>query len=193
MNERVLDHFRESIAIKQSSAELAPLIVAAARMMTQALLADGKILACGNGGSASDAQHFSGELLNRFELERPGLPAIALTTDSSTLTSIANDYEFNEIFSKQVRALGHPDDVLLAISTSGNSENVLRAIHSAHERGMKVVALTGRDGGAISQALHAEDVELRVPAQRTCRIQEVHILIIHCLCDLIDAELLGAE
>ena len=193
MNERVLDHFRESIAIKQSSAELAPLIVAAARMMTQALLADGKILACGNGGSASDAQHFSGELLNRFELERPGLPAIALTTDSSTLTSIANDYEFNEIFSKQVRALGHPDDVLLAISTSGNSENVLRAIHAAHERGMKVVALTGRDGGAIAEALHAEDVELRVPAQRTCRIQEVHILIIHCLCDLIDAELLGAE
>src|SRR5690606_4815448 len=152
MDDRVLDHFRESIAIKQSSAELAPLIVAAARMMTQALLADGKILACGNGGSASDAQHFSGELLNRFELERPGLPAIALTTDSSTLTSIANDYEFNEIFSKQVRALGHPDDVLLAISTSGNSENVLRAIHSAHERGMKVVALTGRDGGAIAQA-----------------------------------------
>jgi|SRR5690554_3148184 len=193
MDERVLDHFRESIAIKQSSAELAPLIVGAARMMTQALLADGKILACGNGGSASDAQHFSGELLNRFELERPGLPAIALTTDSSTLTSIANDYEFNEVFSKQVRALGHPDDVLLAISTSGNSENVLRAIHAAHERGMKVVALTGRDGGAIAEALHAEDVELRVPAQRTCRIQEVHILIIHCLCDLIDAELLGAE
>ncbi|MFO7288176.1 MAG: phosphoheptose isomerase [Gammaproteobacteria bacterium] len=193
MDERVLDHFRESIAIKQSSAELAPLIVAAARMMTQALLADGKILACGNGGSAADAQHFSGELLNRFELERPGLPAIALTTDSSTLTSIANDYDFNDVFAKQVRALGHPDDVLLAISTSGNSENVLRAIHSAHERGMKVVALTGRDGGAIAQALHAEDVELRVPAQRTCRIQEVHILIIHCLCDLIDAELLGAE
>lgn len=193
MDDRVLDHFRESIAIKQSSAELAPLIVAAARMMTQALLADGKILACGNGGSAADAQHFSGELLNRFELERPGLPAIALTTDSSTLTSIANDYDFNDVFAKQVRALGHPDDVLLAISTSGNSENVLRAIHSAHERGMKVVALTGRDGGAIAQALHAEDVELRVPAQRTCRIQEVHILIIHCLCDLIDAELLGAE
>ena len=193
MDDRVLDHFRESIAIKQSSAELAPLIVAAARMMTQALLADGKILACGNGGSAADAQHFSGELLNRFELERPGLPAIALTTDSSTLTSIANDYDFNDVFAKQVRALGHPDDVLLAISTSGNSENVLRAIHSAHERGMKVIALTGRDGGTIAQALHAEDVEIRVPAQRTCRIQEVHILIIHCLCDLIDAELLGAE
>jgi len=193
MDERVLDHFRESIAVKQSSAELAPLIASAAQLMTQSLLHDGKILSCGNGGSAADAQHFSAELLNRFELERPGLPACALTTDSSTLTSIANDYEFNEIFAKQVRALGQPGDVLLAISTSGNSENVLRAIHAAHERGMRVVALTGRDGGSIGQALHTEDVELRVPAQRTCRIQEVHVLIIHCLCDLIDAELLGAE
>ncbi len=193
MDGRVLDHFRESIAVKQSSAELAPLIATAARLMTQSLLHDGKVLSCGNGGSAADAQHFSSELLNRFELERPGLPAMALTTDSSTLTSIANDYEFNEIFAKQVRALGQPDDVLLAISTSGNSENVLRAIHAAHERGMRVVALSGRDGGTMSPALHAEDVELRVPAQRTCRIQEVHLLIIHCLCDLIDAELLGAE
>lgn len=192
MDERVLEHFRESIAVKQSSAELAPLIAAAAHLMTQALLADGKILSCGNGGSAADAQHFSSELLNRFELERPGLPAVALTTDSSTLTSIANDYEFADIFAKQVRALGHADDILLAISTSGNSTNVLRAIQAAHERGMKVVALTGRDGGPIAQALGAGDVELRVPAQRTARIQEVHLLIIHCLCDLIDAELLGA-
>lgn len=192
MDERVLEHFRESIAVKQSSAELAPLIAAAAHLMTEALLADGKILSCGNGGSAADAQHFSSELLNRFELERPGLPAVALTTDSSTLTSIGNDYEFGDIFAKQVRALGQGNDVLLAISTSGHSENVLRAIHAAHERGLKVVALTGRDGGPIASALHAEDLELRVPAQRTCRIQEVHVLIIHCLCDLIDAELLGA-
>jgi D-sedoheptulose 7-phosphate isomerase len=192
MDERVLEHFRESIAVKQSSAELAPLISAGAHLMTQALLADGKILSCGNGGSAADAQHFSSELLNRFELERPGLPAVALTTDSSTLTSIANDYEFADIFAKQVRALGQPDDVLLGISTSGNSANVLRAIHAAHERGMKVVALTGRDGGTIAQALQPGDLELRVPAQRTARIQEVHLLIIHCLCDLIDAELLGA-
>ncbi|HEX7080709.1 MAG TPA: phosphoheptose isomerase [Gammaproteobacteria bacterium] len=191
MDERVLDHFRESIAVKQSSAELAPLITAAARLMTQALLSDGKILTCGNGGSAADAQHLSAELLNRFELERPGLPAVALTTDSSTLTSISNDYEFADIFAKQVRALGQAEDVLVGISTSGNSENVLRAIRAAHERGMKVVALTGRDGGEIAQALRADDVELRVPAQRTCRIQEVHILIVHCLCDLIDAELLG--
>jgi D-sedoheptulose 7-phosphate isomerase len=193
MDERVLEHFRESIAVKQSSAELAPLIAAAAHLMTEALLADGKILCCGNGGSAADAQHFASELLNRFELERPGLPAIALTTDSSTLTSIGNDYEFAEIFAKQVRALGQSDDVLLAISTSGQSENVLRAINAAHERGLKVVALTGRDGGTIAEALHADDLELRVPAQRTCRVQEVHILIIHCLCDLIDAELLGAH
>ena len=192
MEERVLEHFRESIAVKQSSTELAPLVAAAAHAMTQALLADGKILSCGNGGSAADAQHFSSELLNRFELERPGLPAMALTTDSSTLTSIANDYAFADIFAKQVRALGQADDVLLGISTSGNSENVLRAIHAAHERGMKVVALTGRDGGTIAQALGPDDLELRVPAQRTARIQEVHLLIIHCLCDLIDAELLGA-
>jgi D-sedoheptulose 7-phosphate isomerase len=193
MDERVLEHFRESIAVKQASAELAPLITAAAHLMTEALLADGKILCCGNGGSAADAQHFSSELLNRFELERPGLPAIALTTDSSTVTSIGNDYEFAEVFAKQVRALGHSDDVLLAISTSGHSQNVLRAIHAAHERGLKVIALTGRDGGPIAEVLHADDLELRVPAQRTCRIQEVHILIIHCLCDLIDAELLGAH
>src|SRR5690606_23106478 len=190
MDDRVLDHFRESIAIKQSSAELAPLIVAAARMMTQALLADGKILACGNGGSAADAQHFSGELLNRFELERPGLPAMALTTDSSTLTSIANDYDFTDVFAKQVRALGQPHDVLLAISTSGNSPNVLRAIEAAHGRNLKVVAMTGRDGGSIARALGPGDIELRVPAERTCRIQEVHLVIIHCLCDLIDVELL---
>jgi D-sedoheptulose 7-phosphate isomerase len=190
MEERTRRHFRESLAVKQASIGLAPVIAAAAQMMTRCLLEDGKILSCGNGGSAADAQHFSSELLNRFELERPGLPAIALTTDSSTLTSIANDYAFVEIFAKQVRALGQPADVLLAISTSGTSENVLRAIRAAHERGVKVVALTGRDGGAIGAALAPDDLEIRVPAERTCRIQEVHLLIIHCLCDLIDAELL---
>jgi D-sedoheptulose 7-phosphate isomerase len=190
MEERARQHFRESLAVKQASIVLAPQIAAAARLMTRALLDDGKILSCGNGGSAADSQHFSSELLNRFELERPGLPAVALTTDSSTMTSIANDYAFVEIFAKQVRALGQAVDVLLAISTSGNSENVLRAIHAAHERGLKVVALTGRDGGAIAGALRADDIEIRVPAERTARIQEVHLLIIHCLCDLIDAELL---
>lgn len=190
MEERVRRHFQDSIATKQGAIELAPTIAAAAALMTRCLLEDGKILSCGNGGSAADAQHFSSELLNRFELERPGLPAVALTTDSSTLTSIANDYAYNEIFSKQVRALGQPLDVLLAISTSGNSENVLRAIGAAHERGLKVVALTGRDGGAIAGALGDDDIEIRVPAERTCRIQEVHLLVIHALCDLIDAELL---
>ena len=190
MDERVRRHFQDSIATKQAAIELAPTIAAAAAAMTRCLLEDGKILSCGNGGSAADAQHFSSELLNRFELERPGLPAMALTTDSSTLTSIANDYSYVEIFAKQVRALGQPLDVLLAISTSGNSENVLRAIHAAHERGLRVVALTGRDGGVIAGALRPDDIEIRVPAERTCRIQEVHLVIIHALCDLIDAELL---
>ena len=191
MDERVRRHFQESIATKQNAIALAPVITAAAATMTRCLLEDGKILSCGNGGSAADAQHFSSELLNRFELERPGLPAMALTTDSSTLTSIANDYAFAEVFAKQVRALGQPTDVLLAISTSGNSENVLRAIQAAHERGLRVVALTGRDGGTIAGGLGPDDIEIRVPAERTCRIQEVHLLVIHCLCDLIDAELLG--
>jgi D-sedoheptulose 7-phosphate isomerase len=193
MDERVRRHFAESIATKQAAIELAPVIAAAAATMTRCLLEDGKILSCGNGGSAADSQHFSSELLNRFELERPGLPAMALTTDSSTLTSIANDYAFVEIFAKQVRALGQPGDVLLAISTSGNSENVTRAIRAAHERDMSVVALTGRDGGTIAATLGANDIEIRIPAERTCRIQEVHLLVIHCLCDLIDAELLGSN
>jgi D-sedoheptulose 7-phosphate isomerase len=190
MEDRVKRHFQESIATKQAAIGLAPVIAAAAAMMTRCLLEDGKVLSCGNGGSAADSQHFSSELLNRFEMERPGLPAVALTTDSSTLTSIANDYSFSEIFAKQVRALGQPADVLLAISTSGNSENVVRAIDAAHERGLRVVALTGRDGGKIAGALRRHDIEIRVPAERTCRIQEVHLLVIHALCDLIDAELL---
>ena len=161
--------------------------------MSQSLLDDGKVLSCGNGGSAGDAQHFSSELLNRFEMERPGLPAMALTTDSSTLTSIANDYAYEDIFAKQIRALGRQSDVLLAISTSGNSENVCRAIVAAHEREMKVVALTGRDGGRMADLLDDRDVEIRVPATRTARIQEVHLVVIHCLCDLIDTTLLGSD
>lgn len=193
MNQRVLAHFRESVAVKQASETLAPQIAMAAQLMLQSLLNDGKVLSCGNGGSAADAQHFSAELLGRFERERPGLPAVALTTDSSTLTAIANDYQYANVFAKQVRALGQSGDVLLAISTSGHSENVLRAVTSAHSRGLKVVALTGRDGGTIAQSLNAQDVELRVPADRTCRIQEVHLLIIHCLCDLIDVGILGSD
>lgn len=192
--DRVRDHFAESIASKQTAADqIVESIVAAGQVMSDALLDDGKILSCGNGGSAADSQHFSSELLNRFEMERPGLPAIALTTDSSTLTSISNDYAYAEVFSKQVRALGKPRDVLLGISTSGNSENVIQAIAAAHERDMRVVALTGRDGGRIPDLLNEGDVEIRVPATRTARIQEVHLLVIHCLCDLIDASLLGTD
>ncbi|MCP5090903.1 MAG: phosphoheptose isomerase [Gammaproteobacteria bacterium] len=189
---RVRDHFAESIATKQAAAEtLVESIVAAGQVMSDALLDDGKILSCGNGGSAADSQHFSSELLNRFERERPGLPAMALTTDTSTLTSISNDHAYEEIFSKQVRALGKSPDVLLGISTSGNSENVIRAIAAAHERGMKVVALTGRDGGRMAEVFEDGDIEIRVPASRTARIQEVHLVVIHCLCDLIDTALLG--
>lgn len=191
---RVREHFAESIAVKQASAEqLTRSITSAGQVMSRALLEEGKILSCGNGGSAGDAQHFSSELLNRFEMERPGLPAMALTTDTSTLTSIANDYAYEDVFAKQVRALGRQDDVLLAISTSGNSENVCRAIAAAHERAMKVVALTGRDGGRMAGLLAEDDVEIRVPANRTARVQEVHLLVIHCLCDLIDATLLGSD
>lgn len=189
---RVKDHFAESIATKESSAEpLAESIAAAGTLMAESLLSDGKIMSCGNGGSAADAQHFSSELLNRFEMERPGLPAIALTTDASTVTSISNDYSYEEIFSKQVRALAKPQDVLLGISTSGNSENVIRAIAAAHERGAKVVALTGRDGGRMAGIFGPDDIEIRVPADRTARIQEVHLLVIHCLCDIIDSTILG--
>jgi D-sedoheptulose 7-phosphate isomerase len=189
---RVREHFAESIATKQKAVDaISESIAAAGRVMSQSLLDDGKILSCGNGGSAGDAQHFSSELLNRFERERPGLPAMALTTDASTITSISNDYAYEEIFSKQIRALGKPQDVLLGISTSGNSENVCRAIAAAHERDMKVVALSGRDGGRMADMFEEGDVEIRVPATRTARIQEVHLVIIHALCDLIDTALLG--
>lgn len=193
-HERVLQHFHESIRTKQMAMDqLASVIVEAARIMARSLQQEGKILTCGNGGSAADAQHFSSELLNRFEMERPGLPAVALTTDSSTLTSIANDYHYNDIFAKQVRALGQAGDVLLAISTSGNSANVVAAVEAAHERDMHVVALTGRDGGQIAPLMDEGDVEIRVPAAVTARIQEVHLLVIHCLCDLIDQYLFNHE
>ncbi len=193
-DDRVTQMFNDSIATKQAALKiLVPPIVAAGKLMADALKKDGKVMSCGNGGSAADSQHFSAELLNRFERERPGLAGIALTTDTSTLTSISNDYEYNEIFSKQVRALGRAGDVLLAISTSGNSPNVMRAIDAAHEKGIHVVALTGRDGGKMAPQLKAGDVEIRVPAKVTARIQEVHLLALHCLCDLIDEHLFGAS
>jgi D-sedoheptulose 7-phosphate isomerase len=191
---RITQHFNDSIQAKQQSLEvLAPAIAAAAALISQALDQGGKILSCGNGGSAGDAQHFSSEMLNRFEMERPGLPAVALTTDSSTLTSIANDYDYNQVFSKQVLALGNAGDVLLAISTSGNSANVVSAVEAAHTRDMGVVVLSGRDGGKIAALLSDADAEIRVAVDSTARIQEVHLLIIHCLCDLIDLHIASQE
>jgi D-sedoheptulose 7-phosphate isomerase len=188
---RIQQHFAASIATKQKALELLQEpILTAARLVFEAIQRDGKILSCGNGGSAGDAQHFSSEMLNRFEQERRGLPAIALTTDTSTLTSIANDYSYERIFARQIEALGRKGDVLLAISTSGNSGNVNRAIETAHDCGMKVVALSGKAGGSMKDLLQAGDVELRVPADSTARIQETHLLLIHCICDLVDQMLL---
>lgn len=192
--ERIQQHFTDSVATKLAARDaLADPIAAAADLMVEALSNGNKILACGNGGSAADCQHFAAELVGRFERERPELPAIALTTDSSILTAVGNDYNFDVIFSKQVRALGHEGDVLLAVTTSGNSGNVLAAIEAAHQRGMHVIALTGKGGGKVSDALGELDVHICVPADRTARIQEVHLLTIHCLCDLIDSALLGDE
>ncbi|MBV8046722.1 MAG: phosphoheptose isomerase [Paludibacterium sp.] len=192
--ERVNAHFLDSIAAKQEAMTvLAPVVAAAAERMVQCFMGEGKILSCGNGGSAADAQHFAAEMVGRFEKERMGLPAISLATDTSALTAIGNDYDFDMVFSKQVRALGHANDILLAISTSGNSANVIEAIGAAHERGMSVIALTGRDGGKIAELLSPDDILLNVPVMRTCRIQEVHILLIHAVCDAVDYMLLGAE
>ncbi len=191
---RISENFSESAHLKlQSMDVLAGPIAEAAERMVHCLKHDGKILACGNGGSAADCQHFSAELLNRFEMERPSLAAISLTTDTSTLTAIGNDYDFDQIFSKQVRGLGRANDVLLAISTSGNSQNVIAAIEAAHESDMSVVALTGRDGGKLAGVLAAGDVHICVPASSTARIQEVHLLTLHCICDAIDCLLFGVQ
>jgi D-sedoheptulose 7-phosphate isomerase len=194
LNKRINQHFADSARVKLDAVKVLaePLRVAAERMV-QCLMNEGKILACGNGGSAADAQHFSAELLNRFEMERPPLAAMALTTDTSTLTSIANDYDYNQVFSKQVRALGQPNDLLLAISTSGNSPNVIEAVQAAHERQMGVIALTGKNGGTMAELLGPDDVHVCVPHSNTARIQEVHILCLHCMCDAIDCLLLGVE
>lgn len=191
---KITSHFISSIQVKEKSqAALVDPIREAIGLMTKSLESKHKIMACGNGGSAADAQHFSAELLNRFERERSPLAAIALTTDSSTLTSIGNDYDFNDVFSKQVLGLGKPGDVLLAISTSGNSQNVIEAINAAHELNINVVALTGKGGGRITQILKANDVHVCVPSEQTARIQEVHLLCLHCLCDGIDSIILGDE
>ena len=194
LHDRILGHFQASAQTKLDAAEtLAPVIELAARHMVHCLTQGGKILACGNGGSAADSQHFASEMVNRFEQERPGLAALALSTDTSTLTSIANDYAYDQVFARQVKALGQPGDILLAISTSGNSPSVLQAVAAAHARSMHVIALTGHSGGGLAEQMTDNDVFLCVPAESTARIQEVHLLIIHCLCDAVDSVLLGAE
>jgi len=192
--DRILGHFQASAQIKLNAATaLAPAIEQAARRLVHCLAQGGKILACGNGGSAADAQHFASKMINRFEQERPGLAAISLTADTSTLTSIANDLAYEQVFARQVKALGQPGDILLAISTSGNSPNVLQAVAAAHTRGMPVIALTGRQGGGLAEQMQEDDIFLCVPAESTARIQEVHLLVIHCLCDAVDSVLLGVE
>ena len=192
LEQRIEQHFIDSADLKYQAAQvLSKPIADAIQAILASVTSGGKVLACGNGGSAADAQHFSAEFVGRFERERPELGAIALTTDSSILTAIANDYDFNAIFSRQVRALGQAGDVLLAISTSGNSANVLAAIEAAHQRDMVVVALTGRSGGKMAQALRDTDVHICVPHERTARIQEVHILVLHCICDGVDVQLMG--
>jgi D-sedoheptulose 7-phosphate isomerase len=191
---RVSAQFAESAQLKLQAAQaLAEPIARAGTLLAEALRGGGKVLACGNGGSAADAQHFAAELLNRFEIERAPLAAVALTTDSSTLTSIANDYAYEQVFAKQVRGIGRRGDVLLAISTSGNSANVVEAMRAAHELGVGVVALTGNGGGRMGAMLAAGDLHICVPHKRTARIQEVHLLVLHCLCDGIDFHLCGGR
>ena len=190
--ERVASHFQQSIANLQTAMEpLAEPITHAADLISQTLVNGGKMLICGNGGSAADAQHFSSELLNRFEAERPGLPAIAITTDASTLTSIANDYEYADVFGRQVHALGQPGDVLFVITTSGNSVNITRAVQAGHEKKMTCIALNGRDGGEVGKQMTGKDINIVAPGASTARIQEVHGLAIHCICDLIDWKIFG--
>jgi D-sedoheptulose 7-phosphate isomerase len=193
LQDRIINHFSDSIQTKQDSlSSLCELIAFASQKIVESLVDDKKILTCGNGGSAGDAQHFSSEMLNRFERERPALPAIALTTDTSTITSIANDYHFDEVFAKQIRALGQEGDILLVYSTSGNSGNIVSAVKTAHDKEMNVIALTGKEGGTLASILNESDIEIRVPSDSTARIQEVHLLITHCLCDLIDQQLFGS-
>ena len=194
LEQRIQQQFFDSADLKYAAAEiLSKPIADAVSAIVGCITAGGKVLVCGNGGSASDAQHFAAEFVGRFERERPGLAALALTTDTSVLTAIANDYDFNAIFSKQVQALGSPGDVLIAITTSGNSANVLAAVEAAHAKEMTVVALTGHAGGKMRGLLAETDVHVCVPHERTARIQEVHILTLHCLCDAVDLQLLGEQ
>ncbi|MBA3660259.1 MAG: phosphoheptose isomerase [Gammaproteobacteria bacterium] len=190
--ERIKQNFSDSIQTKINSADaILNIIAEASEEVVQALLEGHKILVCGNGGSACEAMHFSSQMLNRFRQERPPLPAIALTCDLPAITSIANDYHFSDVFAKQIRALGQPGDVLLAITTSGNSTNIVNAIKAAHDKHMNVIALSGFEGGKLSDHLHEKDIEVRVPAFDVARIQETHLLIIHCICDIVEFRLFG--
>jgi phosphoheptose isomerase len=190
--DRIKQSFSDSIHVKINAADLlADIIAMASLKVVQCLLDGNKIMSCGNGGSAADAARFSGEMLNRYKQERPGLPAIALTTDMCAITSISNDYSFSDIFAKQVRALGHAGDLLLAITTSGNSANILQAINAAHDKNMHVIILTGGDGGKVPSVLNDDDVEIRAPSSDVARIQETHLLILHSICDIIDFQLFG--
>jgi D-sedoheptulose 7-phosphate isomerase len=192
LQDRIINLFTDSIQTKQNTIDtLCGHIEYAAQRIVETLVNDKKILTCGNGGSAGDAQHFASEMVNRFERERPALPAIALTTDSLTLTSIANDYNYDEVFAKQIRALGQNGDLLVVYTSSGNSGNIIRAVNAAHDKTMTVLALTGKDGGKLVDVLTEFDIEIRIPSQSTARIQEVHLLITHCLCDLVDHQLFG--
>ncbi len=194
LQDRIIKLFTDSIQTKQNAMDsLCGDIEYASQRIVETLVNDKKILACGNGGSAGDAQHFASEMINRFERERPPLPVIALTTDTLTLTSIANDYSYDEVFAKQIRALGQSGDLLVAYTTSGNSGNILKAVNAAHDKNMNVLALTGKDGGRLVAELNEFDIEIRIPSQSTARIQEVHLLITHCLCDLIDHQLFGGQ
>jgi len=194
LEQRIASHFQDSANLKLAA--LGPLTAPIARgieLMVAALKAGGKILACGNGGSAADSQHFAAEIVGRFERERPGMPAVALTVDTSAITAIANDYDFDRVFSKQVEALGQPGDVLLAISTSGNSKNVMEAVKAAQAKSMVVIALTGRDGGAMGRMLRDGDFHLNVAHARTMRVQEIHLLVVHCLCEVVDNLIYGEK
>ena len=194
LESRIEQHFIDSADLKyQAAPVLSKPIAQAISAIVASLTSGGKVLACGNGGSAADAQHFSAEFVGRFERERPELAAIALTTDTSILTAVGNDYAFDAVFSRQVRALGQPGDVLLAITTSGNSSNILAAVEAAHARDMVVIGMTGRDGGKMGHILRETDVHICVPHPRTARIQEVHILALHCICDGVDAVLMGDD
>lgn len=193
LQDRIINHFSDSIQVKQEAMNsLSELIAFASQKMVESLVNDKKILCCGNGGSAGDAQHFSSEMLNRYERERPALPAIALTTDTFTITSIANDYNFDEVFAKQIRALGQAGDILLVYTSSGNSSNLITAVKTAHDKEMTIIAVTGKDGGALASILNDSDIEIRVPSNSTARVQEVHLLVTHCFCDLIDHQLFGS-